>query len=138
MEMAFPNFKIDGICPGSCVDDFPEGIPVVFVTSRVDEVVPNGSTKKLAFELARRERNQVYVIELLSSWHPHYPLQHTKDREIYTYGLHAIYKTHGLPYIEEFAQLGVDILKRARLPFIPPFKMAVESGSPSIAEPNKL
>ena len=101
------------------IDEFPEGVPVVFITSKVDEVIPNQSTKKLAIELARREKNHVYLLELKTSWHAHYPTQYLADREIYTHGLHAIYKIHGLPYIEDFAAKGVEIATRARLDRLP-------------------
>lgn len=100
----FTKYNPKGISPLKSVDTFPEQIPVVFVTSKNDIVVPMARTKNLAYALATRGKNDVYLIELKHSTHKGYTIDHRDDMQLYQHALHAIYKKLDLPYITEFAQ----------------------------------
>lgn len=93
-----------GISPLKSVEKFPADIPVVFVTSKIDTVVPPQRTRHLANTLAARGKNDVYLIELSNSCHRGYTVDNDDDIRLYQNGLHAIYKRHNLPYIPEYAQ----------------------------------
>mmetsp|Transcript_8074 Transcript_8074/g.8942 ORF Transcript_8074/g.8942 Transcript_8074/m.8942 type:complete len:322 (-) Transcript_8074:38-1003(-) len=109
MPYLFPKYDPKGPAPGNLVDQFPPGVPVVFISSKIDKVVPFSSTLKLANALAKRQKNEVYFINLTASSHPYYPLSNQDDKNAYAYGLHAIYKIHDLPHNVEYARLGKDI-----------------------------
>ncbi len=93
-----------GISPLKSVENFPADIPVIFVTSRADTVVPPERTRNLARTLAARGKNDVYLIELSYSSHRGYTVDNEQDRQLYQNALHAIYKKLDLPYIPEYAQ----------------------------------
>mmetsp|Transcript_6486 Transcript_6486/g.7044 ORF Transcript_6486/g.7044 Transcript_6486/m.7044 type:complete len:323 (+) Transcript_6486:278-1246(+) len=115
MPLLFPKYDPKGPAPGNLVDEFPPDVPVIIISSLIDAVVPFTSTKKLAMALASRKKNKVYFIQLNYSAHPFYPLSDQRDKEKYTYGVHAIYKIHGLPHNEEHARKGEQIAQDALL-----------------------
>lgn len=111
----FPFHKQDGISPSKSVPYFPSGIPVAFITSKKDKSVHAESTIKLASELKRVGGNPVYLLVLENSSHPNYMFDDKNDRETYTYFIHALYEKYNLPFIEEYANLGKEILKESEL-----------------------
>lgn len=99
----FTDYNPFGISPLKSVATFPEHIPVVFVTSKIDKVVPPQRTWHLARTLAARAKNDVYLIELSNSTHKGYTVDDDDDIRLYQNGLHAIYKKYNLPHIPEYA-----------------------------------
>lgn len=112
----FTKYQKDGPSPGNCVADFPENIPVVFITSEKDRVVPSWSTELLANDLAARGKNDVYLLKLKNSSHPNYMFDDPEDRDTYEAFIHAIYKRYKLPYIPTFAEKGEALLDKCLLP----------------------
>lgn len=100
----FTEYNPFGISPLKSVEIFPEHVPVVFVTSKADKVVPPQRTHNLANALSARGKNDVYLIELQRSTHNGYTVDDTQDMKLYQHGLHAIYKKLNLPYVPEYAQ----------------------------------
>lgn len=100
----FTDYNPLGISPLKSVSTFPEKIPVVFITSKIDSVVPPQRTRHLAQTLAARGKNDVYLIELSHSTHKGYTVDNVDDRKLYQNALHAIYKKYELPYIQEYAE----------------------------------
>lgn len=111
----FPSVTIDGPSPAAAIESFPPGVPVLFITSKVDTSVPCYATELLAKELAMRELNPVYLLVLEKSSHPNYMCDDQEDKEAYVTLLHALYKQYGLPYIESMAQEGEELVGLSKL-----------------------
>ncbi len=111
----FSKYRKTGPSPLGCVDEFPAGVPVVFVTSKVDKTVPSASTKLLAETLAQKQKNDVYVLELETAPHPGYMFDNAEDRNNYEAFIHAIYKKYDCPYRPEFAAAGEHLLEKCLL-----------------------
>jgi hypothetical protein len=111
----FTSYREDGPSPLSCVDDYPENIPTVFVTSIKDAEVPCENTKNIAQALAGRGKNDVYLLTLNHSSHPNYMFDHQEDRDRYEAFIHAIYKKYDLEHDAGLAEKGALILDDALL-----------------------
>jgi len=102
----FTGYHIKGAAPIDMIDLFPEGLPVVFVSSRADKTIPLVRVEHLAHELAQRQKNPVYFLTLEHSSHPTYAIHNEEDKHFYLHFMHALYKQLNLPYIQEYAELG--------------------------------
>jgi hypothetical protein len=100
------KFKEDGIAPIKLVDAFPENVPVLFVASKCDAIVPLSSTQRLVNALYLKGKNPIYSLVLQHSSHPKYMIDNKEDTENYRDCLHALYKHLDLPYIAEYAESG--------------------------------
>jgi hypothetical protein len=103
---ALTQFKDEGIAPIKLIADFPEQVPVLFVTSKKDHIVPIDSVSKVVCALRQRGKNPVYMLVLEHSSHPKYMMDDKKDTENYRDCLHALYKYLNLPYIPTYAVAG--------------------------------
>jgi len=111
----FTKHKGEGHSPGKLVNDYPEGVPSVFLTSKRDKSVPPEGTIRLAKELAARNKNDVYLLELHKSSHSGYMFDDAEDTKKYLSLIHAIYKKYNLPYIELYAANGKELLEKSKL-----------------------
>lgn len=102
----FTKFKPDGISPIACVDQYPENVPTVFITSKIDNEVPCENTKRIAQALANRGKNEVYLLVLENSSHPAYMYDNESDRNKYEAFIHAIYEKYELPFDSVLAKIG--------------------------------
>lgn len=109
----FTNYQAKGPSPEQNIEHFPENVPVIFISSKIDKVVPYSSTEKLARELAGRKKNDVYLLELERSSHPSYMFDDAEDRNRYESFIHAIYKKYNLPHIPELAEKGAAIMEKS-------------------------
>lgn len=103
---ALTQFKDEGISPIKLVANFPEQVPVLFVTSKKDIIVPVASVLNLVQGLKERGKNPVYMLVLERSTHPKYMMDDKKDTANYRDCLHALYKQLNLPYIPAYAEYG--------------------------------
>ncbi len=106
---------------------FPEGTPVIFITSEIDNSVPCEGTIRLANELASQKKNDVYLqllvvglldiylLVLKNSSHPKYMIDDAQDTEDYLALIHAAYKAYGLPHIPWHADNGKELLSQCKL-----------------------
>lgn len=95
------EFKLGGICPLNTIDQFPENVPVVFITSKNDTNVNKVCTDVLVRKLRKRGKNTVHYIVLKDAGHNSYSLGTGPDQQKYFTELHTIYKQYGLPYIAQ-------------------------------------
>lgn len=107
------GYSPNGVSPIDMVNEFPENIPVVFVTSKKDSVVPAENTENIAKRLAERGKNDVYVLRLENSSHPNYMYDDKNDRDIYEAFIHAVYRKYGLQHDHELADKGEPWLEKA-------------------------
>ena len=102
----FSHHDTKGITPLRSVETFPDNIPVLFISSLVDDIVPYESTEKLALALFRKRQQvdnaePVYMLTLDHSSHVGYAYEHPDDRKKYMGAVHAFRKQCGLSYIEK-------------------------------------
>jgi len=97
------GYRYDGVSPEKVIDSFPSEVPVVFITSKVDTIVPHRCTTHIAQMLAERGKNAVYLLELQYSPHPEYAIYNDEDKELYQCFMHTLYKKFNLPHIPDLA-----------------------------------
>lgn len=95
------NYKDDGIFPRNTITNIPKDIPILFVTSLKDEIVPYQCTIQLYQQL--QERSNVHLLVLQRANHMDY-MYH--EKEIYEAVVHAFYKEYGLAHNREKAEEG--------------------------------
>ncbi|WP_419421221.1 hypothetical protein ACNVED_15235 (plasmid) [Legionella sp. D16C41] len=105
------QYDPEGPSPLKSIEEFPEGVPVVFITSKKDTVVTCINTRNIAQALADKGKNDVYLLELEHSSHPNYMFDDVNDRNNYEAFIHAIYKKYNLKYNPDLAQKGEDLVQ---------------------------
>jgi hypothetical protein len=100
------SFKQYGKAPLTSVEQFPEQIPVIFITSAADTSVNPLCTQRLIDALHTRGKNTIYCLTLKHSSHPRYMMDDLEDSQNYRDCIHALYKRLNLPYIPQYAQAG--------------------------------
>ena len=88
--------------PLALVNFFPRRIPVAFITSEIDHVVPLTNTLNLVNALKNTGHEHVHLLVLKHSTHSTYASFHKEDQIRYQSFIHGLYKKYGLPYIEEY------------------------------------
>lgn len=106
------QYQPDGLSPLKSVAEFPEGIPVVFITSKIDKEVPYSNTEKIAQALADRGKNDIYLLKLERSSHPNYMFDDPEDHDCYEAFIHAVYKKYNLKYDFELVEKGAGLVKK--------------------------
>lgn len=109
------QYDPDGPSPLKYVDRFPENIPVVFITSKADAIVPRENTERIARALADRGKNEVYLLILERSSHPNYMFDDEIDRKTYQNFIHAIYEKYDLQHNPKYAARGRHLLDQCLL-----------------------
>jgi hypothetical protein len=109
------KYHADGPSPLSNVKDFPKNVPVVFITSKMDQIVPPENTRNIAQALANNETNDVYLLELDKSSHPNYMFDDKNDHDRYEQFIHAIYERYQLQHDPELALKGKELLSLCKL-----------------------
>ncbi len=106
----------NGISALACVEQFPHDVPVLFVTSEKDTVVPASCTQRLARALADTGHPHVYCLVLKNSSHEGYAYDDPDDARNYQSVAHAFYKKHGISgYQELWAEEGAELLRACQL-----------------------
>jgi hypothetical protein len=111
-------YKKDGGSPLDDVERFPKHLPVAFIASEADRVVPSECTKDLVQALVNAGHQEVYFLRLKASSHSKYMMDNPQDAADYQHFIHALYKKYNLPYIEEYANQGQSLLESCRV--LPP------------------
>lgn len=104
--MKWTQFEDQGLAPINLIDAFPEEVPVIFITSEQDRIVPKACVQRLVTCLKERGKNPVYMLVLKHSSHPRYMMDNKEDTENYRDCMHALYKMLDLPYIPKYAEVG--------------------------------
>ncbi|MEX0940671.1 MAG: prolyl oligopeptidase family serine peptidase [Candidatus Babeliales bacterium] len=104
----FPSINPQGTFPLHTIEKVPHTIPVMFVHSKKDKVVPIKSSRRLYIKLKQAGHENVYLVELASGAHG--KLINGPDGDAYLYAVHAFYKKYGLPHNPELAVRGQQLL----------------------------
>ncbi|MBA3661072.1 MAG: hypothetical protein H0W64_05070 [Gammaproteobacteria bacterium] len=107
------QYSPDGPSPLKSVGNFPEGTPVVFITSKTDAVVPCVNTERIAQALANQGKNEVFLLKLERSSHPRYMYDNQEDRDNYEAFIHAIYKKYNLQHHPFLAEKGDSLVRNS-------------------------
>ena len=110
-EKIFPKFDPKGVLPKDQAKNFPKDVPVMFIHSKEDELIPIESSERLYYEAQGAGNKNTYLIKLSSGRHAHL-LQESAEREDYINAVHAFYQQHDLPHDNERASKGLDLLKK--------------------------
>lgn len=113
------KYSSTGSSPLDCVERFPQNVPIVFISSKKDEVVPFENTKRIAQALKDRGKNDVYFIELEHSRHAYYTTDHPDDIRMYRTCLHAVFELLGLKHEAHLAEQGRQHLEKITLQATP-------------------
>ncbi len=98
------QYKCDGVSPLASVANFPENVPVVFITSHADCNVHPECTHSLMNELKKRGKNPIHYIALKHATHDVYAIGDGEDQKLYCTFLHTLYKRYNLPYIPAYVE----------------------------------
>lgn len=79
----FTEYDGDQVSPMSLIPDFPNDIPVAFITSKVDTTVPSYLTETLIDGLRKNGHKHVHHLMLETSSHSFMPLGNTEDQKKY-------------------------------------------------------
>ncbi len=101
---AVTEYKVNGISPITSAEQFPEDVPLVFITSKADTDVAKECTYALMKKLKERNKNPIHCIKLNDSPHNYYSLGKGEDQNKYLRCMHRLYKKYKLPYIPQYAE----------------------------------
>ncbi len=111
----FTKYDRNGPSPLNKVDQFPENVPVVFITSKMDTLVTCENTENIAHALANKGKNDVYLLKLERSSHPNYMFDDKEDRDNYEALIHAIKAEEGLVHDAELAAKGKPLVNLCKV-----------------------
>ncbi|CDK30576.1 alpha/beta hydrolase [Candidatus Babela massiliensis] len=112
IERKYPNYDKNGIRPIDIVKSLPKNLPILFVHSKKDRLIPIKSSIRLYKQLKSTGHNNVYLLKLNDGEHASY--QWGTDANNYQTVVHAFYKKHDIEHIEELAQLGERLLEASK------------------------
>ncbi|MFI5332945.1 MAG: alpha/beta hydrolase [Candidatus Babeliales bacterium] len=103
------TYKEDGVFPRDTITKIPAHIPILFVTSLNDEIVPYQCTMRLYNTI--QERPNAHLLVLKKANHMDY-MYHEKER--YESVVHAFYKEYGVAYNTQKAKRGTKTFATTR------------------------
>ncbi len=98
LSFVMRGYKDSALSPRQYAEKINDDIPLLFVTSLKDWVVPSQCTFYLYNRLRERGHQKVHILVLQHSSHPGYMLDNAEDRDLYESVVHAFYKQYGLPH----------------------------------------
>lgn len=109
-------WRENGISPLAVLDRWPDNVPVLFVTSRKDTVVPMECTINCAKKVKELKPNvDVYLLVLENASHAGYAIDNYADRVLYENVVNAFYQQYGWKHDAVKAALGSRELEKIKL-----------------------
>lgn len=102
----------NGPFPVDYVDKIPLHVPLLLVTSLVDEIVPYQSTMRLYCHLKEHGCTNVHLLVLKNSSHKGYMIG--RDRNVYESCVHAFYRAYGVDYDKNLAGIGQQYFEKTQ------------------------
>lgn len=97
-SFAFPNYSTCALSPIDYVTYIPDEIPVLFICSKEDSLIPTWSTKRLYNKLKNsRTTRGIDNVYLMETEHGHHANILGSHEHQYRQAVHAFYKKAGLP-----------------------------------------
>lgn len=101
----YPQYNSNGIKPSKCIHTISTDIPVLFVHSKKDSLIPVSCSRGLYKNLKKMGHKKVYLLELNNA--DHNDATTSSDANMYQRVVHAFYKEYGLPYDADLAGAGL-------------------------------
>ncbi len=100
----YPHYKPEGINPSRAINNLPKDLPILFIHSKADQLIPASCSWRLYKTLRSRGHKHVYLLELSSGKHANYMAGN--DAQRYQETAHAFYEKYNLPCDHELASVG--------------------------------
>lgn len=94
-NVAFRKYNDKGLKPINSVLSIPTNIPILFVHSKEDYLIPATCSKNLYNILKNRGHKDIYYLQLPNGSHANYQF---KCHNLYAGMVHAFYKKYGIKY----------------------------------------
>ena len=109
VKLLYPSYDKNGIHPIEVVEFLPKDIPIVFIHSKKDSLIPINASRRLYKKLKELDHKKLYLIELNNGAHAN--ILWGTDGNTYKNGVHAILQKHNLPHNSTFAKKGRKLLR---------------------------
>lgn len=109
VKFLYPSYDKNGIHPIEVVKYLPKDIPIIFIHSQKDSLIPINASRRLYKKLKQQGHQKLYLIEL--NYGAHAQILWSRDGDRYKNGLHAIFQLHNLPHNSSFAKKGMKLLR---------------------------
>jgi pimeloyl-ACP methyl ester carboxylesterase len=94
--LRYPHYDPTGITPLKALDDLNFAIPILFVHSQKDLLIPVSASRRLYQSLCAKGHEHAYLVELEHGEHAE--CIKGIDGKLFKCAVHAFYKKYGLPY----------------------------------------
>ncbi len=108
VKALYPGYNRKGIHPIDVVAQLPRDIPIIFIHSQKDSLIPIESSLRLYKKLVEAGHQHAYFIETKHGAHAN--ILWSRHGYKYKNSVHAILKKYGLPCKNSFAQDGAELL----------------------------
>lgn len=106
------SYDPNGDSPIASIEKISKDLPILMVSSRIDDVIPYPCAKAMMRKFAKNGHNKVHLLVLDKSSHSGYAFDNAADKVKYETVVHAFYKHYGLPFDENLASQGADEWKK--------------------------
>lgn len=103
-KMVFPKYTPTGLHPINAVTNIRKDLPILFICSKQDELVPYQCTVNLYHALRQAGHEHAYI--LILNHGAHGQLLHKSIGSSYQSVVHAFYKKYNMPHDEKLARNG--------------------------------
>lgn len=110
----YPNYNPNGLHPINVVDKISPEIPVLFIVSQADALIPAHTITPLYEKLKSAEHKKVHILMLKHGKHAN--ILWGKEGTMFKNVVHAFYKHYGLPHNPAWALAGKRHFEQATLP----------------------
>jgi len=107
-EFIFKKYTRYGYSPKNCIKYVPTNIPIFIICSKEDQLVPYETSINVYKELVKSGNEHVYIF--IVEHGKHASIINNSDGEKYQWIINAFYKKYNLPYCEESAVKGKNLL----------------------------
>lgn len=88
------SYSPDQLSPKEAVHTFPLTVPIAFITTKVDNIVPLACTQLLISSLVQRGHPNLHHLELETAPHAFMPINNEKDSSMYTEFVDGLYEKY--------------------------------------------
>lgn len=106
----YPSYDKNGINPRNAATTFPHEIPVLFVTSKRDAIVPPPCVYNIYNALKEAGHEHTYLLTLPTGPH-HSMMSNEQDKSLYQAAVHNFYSNYRLAHDTTFACRGQQLLE---------------------------
>ena len=104
LSLAHPEYDKYGIRPGNVAHRIHPTVPVIFIHSKKDSLIPVTSSRRMYNAMKKNGHAKVHIFELEEATHTN--ASNCTDSANYQRVVHAFYKNYGLPCDETLAAEG--------------------------------